>query len=217
MALCERVTTCHQMDDKWFKAQQKRAGVTAEDISRELGRDRSVVSRIYVSRQQMTLDQAKVFARVLDVPLEEVLSHAGLMDPAEAPHAAPGFAESDVAPWKGKGSEAERINATAATLGGGRAGVDVWTVKSLAMAVGGLLPGDQVLVDTHQSERCKAGDIVVAQRYDGQTGTAETVLRRYEPPVLVSASTDPADGRALVVDGSNVVIRGKVIASWRAA
>ena len=57
------------MDDKWFKRQQKRAGVTAEDIAEELGRDRSVVSRIYVGRQRMTLDQARVFAKVLEIPL----------------------------------------------------------------------------------------------------------------------------------------------------
>ena len=204
------------MDDKWFKEQQKRAGVTAEDIAKKMGRTRANVSHIYTGRQRMSLAWAKVFAEVLDVPLEEVLSHAGVLDPEEAQRVTPGFSESDVAPWVGKGGAAERIKSTAATLGGDRPGVDVWTVKSLAMAAGGFLPGDQVLVDTHQSERCFAGDVVIAQRYDGQTGTAETVLRRYEPPVLVAASTDPADGRALVVDGNNVVIRGKVIASWRA-
>lgn len=211
------VTTCHQMDDKWFKAQQKRADVTAEDIGKALGRDRSVVSRIYVGRQKMSLDQAKVFARVLGTPLEDVMKHAGILDPAEAQRVAPGYADSDVAPWMGSGSEAERLKATAASLGGDRRGVDVWTVKSLAMATGGLLPGDHLLVDSLQSERCKAGDIVVAQTYDGPTGTAETVLRRYEPPVLVAASTDPETGRVLVVDGHNVLIRGKVIASWRTA
>ena len=204
------------MDDKWFKHRQKIAGVTAEDIGRELGRDRSVVSRIYVGRQRMTLDQAQVFARVLEVPLEDVLSHAGVLEPAEAPLAAPGFAESDVAPWVGNGGTTARVRPVATSLGCDRPGVDVWTVKSLAMAAGGYLPGDQLLVDTHQSERCRAGDVVIAQRYDAQSGTAETVLRRFEPPVLVAASTDPAEGRVLVVDGTNVVIRGKVVASWRA-
>ena len=41
------VTICHQMDDKWFKAQQKRVGVTADQIAAEMGRDRSAVSSIY--------------------------------------------------------------------------------------------------------------------------------------------------------------------------
>lgn len=202
------------MDDKWFKAQQKRAGVTAEDIARELGRDRSLVSRIYVGRQKMTLEQAQVFARVLGVPLDEVLERAGLLaeEPAR-PLAANGFSESDATPWKGHGGEAEKTEATAATLGGGRPGVDVWTVSSTAMALGGYLPGDHILVDSHQSERCRAGDMVVAQVYN-RTG-ADTVFRRYEPPVLVAASPDPELARVLVVDGTNVVIMGKVIASWR--
>lgn len=204
------------MDDKWFKQQQKRAGVTAGDIAAKMGRARSNVSHIYSGQQKMSLDWARVFAEVLDVPLEEVLSHAGVLEAPEAQRVSPGFAESDVAPWIGKGGEAERVRIAAASLGGARPGVDVWTVKSLSMAAGGYLPGDQLLVDTHQSERCKAGDVVIAQSYDGQNGTAETVLRRFEPPVLVAASTDPADGRVLVVDGNNVVIRGKVVASWRA-
>jgi SOS-response transcriptional repressor LexA len=96
---------------------------------------------------------------------------------------------------------------------GDRPGVDVWRVKSRAMALSGLLEGDFMLVDTHAAERVRAGDVVIAQIYT-RTG-ANTVLRRFEPPVLVAASADPADGRVHVVDGDNVVIRGKVVASWR--
>lgn len=202
------------MDDKWFKQQQKRAGVTAEDIAREIGRDRSLVSRIYVGRQKMTFDQAQVFARVLGVPVDEVLQHAGLLEPDFAPASALlGMSDGDATPWQGRGGEAEKEQATAATLGGGRPGVDVWTVKSAAMVLGGYLPGDRLLVDTHQAERCRAGDAVIAQVYN--RNGAETLFRRYEPPVLVAASAEPARGRVLVVDGSNVVIRGKVVASWR--
>lgn len=203
------------MDDKWFKAQQKRVGVTAEDIADYLGKDRSVVSKIYARRQRMTLEWAKAFSEVLQVPLDEVLQRAGVTDTETAQRIVPGFSEADAAPWRGQSGEAERIKARAAVFGGGRPGVDVWTVQSLAMAVGGYLPGDYVLVDTNQSELCRVGDVVIAQNYNWQAGSAETLLRRYEPPVLVAASTDPRDGRALVVDGNNVVIKGKVIASWR--
>lgn len=201
------------MDDKWFKQQQKRAGVTAEDIAREMGRDRTAVSHIYTGRRRMSLEWAKVFARVLGVQLDDVLQHAGVIDDDEPARAALAFSESDATPWQGRGGEAEKVAAVVRAFGGERAGVDVWTVRGNAMALGGLLPGDRMLVDTHQSERCRAGDVVIAQVYNRHT--AETVLRRYEPPVLVAASGDPAAGRVLVVDGSNVVIRGKVVASWR--
>lgn len=201
------------MDDKWFKQKQKQAGVTAEDIARKMGRDRTAVSHIYTGKRRMSLDWAKVFAEVLGVRLDEVLQHAGVLHDEDVALAPTGFGEADATLWSGRGGEAEKVNAVARAFGGAQPGVDVWTVRSATMVLGGLLPGDQILVDSHQSERCRAGDVVIAQVYN-RTG-AETVLRRYEPPVLVAASPDPAEGRVLVVDGSNVVIRGKVVASWR--
>lgn len=203
------------MDDKWFKQQQKRAGVSTEEIAERLGRHFSVVSRIYVGRQQMTMDQARVFADVLKVPLDEVVRRAGILSPPQSQEFAPGFAESDAVAWQGPEPDRRRANSVAQALGLDRPGVDVWTVKGSAMALQGLLPGDLLLVDLNASELARAGDVVIAQRYDHTAGTATTLLRRYEPPVLVAASADPEDRKVHVVDGDNVVIRGKVVASWR--
>ena len=203
------------MDDKWFKQQQKRVGVTADDIAKKMGRTRANVSHILTGRTRMSLDWAKAFSEVLQVPLATVLEKAGVTDAPTVQAVSPGFAESDAAPWvAGPGlAEAREVPTIAQALGGGSPGVDVWQVRSQAMMLAGLLTGDFMVVDTHQAERVKPGDVVVAQVYS-RTG-ATTVLRRYEPPVLVAASTDPADWRVHVVDGVNVVIRGKVTASWR--
>ena len=57
------------MDDKWFKRQQKIAGVTAADIADRMGRARSNVSHILNGHQRMSLEWAKAFAEVLNVPL----------------------------------------------------------------------------------------------------------------------------------------------------
>jgi len=203
------------MDDKWFKHQQKIAGVTADEIAKAMGRDRSIVSRIYTGRQKMTLEWAKAFAEVLNVSLDEVLKRAGVLDPPEARTIQPGFSDGDAAPWLGKKGESHKVDAIAAAFGGNRPGVDVWQMNSGAMALDGLLPGDFLLIDSHQSELCRAGDVVVAQNYDWQTGSATSLIRRFEPPVLVAASSEPDSKRVLVVDGNNVVIKGKVIASWR--
>lgn len=205
------------MDDKWFKQQQKRVGVTAEDIARVMGRSRANVSHILTGRQRMSLEWAKAFAEVLQVPLATVLEKAGVADASTVQQITPGFAESDAAQWVSAPSAAEgaTVRGVASALGADRPGVDIWQVKGQAMALAGLLAGDFILVDTHASERARVGDTVVAQIYNNATGTATTVLRRFEPPVLVAASIDPADGRVHVVDGTNVVIRGKVIASWR--
>lgn len=202
------------MDDKWFKNQQKLVGVTADDIARRAGRDRSVVSHIYTGRQKMSLDWAKAFAEVLQVPIATVLEKAGVAEPAVARELQPGFADSDVAPWHGGEAESREVTQIALALGRGD-GVEVWQVRRGSLALMGYLPGDFLLVDTYASERTRAGDAVVARIHDNSSSRAVTALRRHEPPVLVAASSDLADRRVHVVDGTNVVIAGKIIGSWR--
>lgn len=203
------------MDDKWFKQQQKRVGVTADDIAQRRGLSRVNVSHILTGRQRMSLDWAKAFADVLEVPLATVLEKSGIADASTAQSISPGFAESDAAAWvPGPGlAENAPVRGVAEVLGATRPGIDIWRVKSRAMALAGLIEGDFMLVDSNQAERVRPGDIVIAQIYT-RTG-ANTVLRRFEPPVLVASSADPDDARVHVVDGTNVVIRGKIVASWR--
>lgn len=201
------------MDERWFKQAQKQAGVTAEDIAALVGRDRSIVSKIYAGRARMSLEWAQAFATALKVPLTTVLEKAGAGQPTTVRQLAPGFSDSDATAWQPSDRSDDQITQIARALGAQRPGVDVWRVNSAAMALGGMVAGDFFLLDTHAAERCSAGDAVVAQIY--QRDRTITVLRRFEPPVLVAASCDPDDGRVHVVDGVNVVIRGKVIASWR--
>jgi SOS-response transcriptional repressor LexA len=203
------------MDDKWFKEKQKKAGVTADDIARRMGRARSNVSHILTGKQRMSLDWAQAFADTLNVPVEEVLLRAGAMPVSRPVQVRSGLSESDAAAWVPGPSLAEgtTVKAIAAAFGADRPGIDIWRVNKRAMVLAGLLQGDFMLVDSHQSERVKPGDIVIAQIYS-RTG-ASTVLRRFEPPVLVAESVDPDDKRIFIVDGHNVVIKGKVVASWR--
>lgn len=162
----------------------------------------------------MSLEWARAFAGALEVPLSEVLERAGIASSEDAKSVTPEFAEGDVVPWAPRENDRRRAPMVAQALGE-RAGTDIWTVRTGAMALQGYLPGDYMLVDAEQSERVKNGDVVVAQIYDNAKNRAVTVLRRLESPVLVAASTEPTDRRVHVVDGINVVVRGKVIASWR--
>ncbi|MGS4947405.1 helix-turn-helix transcriptional regulator [Meridianimarinicoccus sp. RP-17] len=203
------------MDVMWFKKQQKKAGVTTADIAKRLGRDRSVVSHIYTGRQRMSLEWAKAFAETLEVPLDEVLKRAGALDEPRARELQPGFSDSDAAVWRGQETERRKAQSVTEALGLDRPGIDIWQVKSLAMSLQGLLPGDMMAVDQHAAEHVRAGDTVIAQRYDHTLGVAVTLLRRFEPPVLVAASVAADDRRVHVVDGNNIVIRGKIVASWR--
>ncbi len=205
------------MNADWFKHKQRIANVTSFDLGNAIGRDRTVVSRIYTGRQKMTLEQAEAFAKVLDVPVSEVLQQAGIASKETVQQLNPGFAESDVAAWvpKPDGRDGPDIEAMARAMGGGRNGVDVWRVKSRAMVLAGYLEGDYMLVDTGQRDTCKAGDVVLAQVYDFEVGAATTILRRYQTPVLVAASADPAEWGVHVVDHGAVAIMGKIVGSWR--
>lgn len=200
------------MDQSWFKQAKRQAGVTDDQIAGAIGGDRTIPSKILNGHRRMSLDWAKAFAQALDVPLATILEKAGVADPSTAQQLKPGFVESDAAPFVSRGME-DRAPLTLAQAFGAKPGVDVWTVKGRAMVLAGFLPGDFILVDTHAAERVKAGDAVIAQVY-GRSG-ARTVFRRFEPPVLIAAGTDPGDFGVHVVDGENVVVRGKVIASWR--
>lgn len=201
------------IDDKWFKAQQRKVGVTADAIAAQLGRDRSAISRILSGRQRMTLDWARAFADVLQVPVATILEKAGEATPQVAQQLTPGFADSDAAPWVPKGPEDRRPQSIAEAFGQ-KPGVDAWRLRGAAMAGAGYMPGDYILVDSFAAERVVPGDTVIAQVY-ARNGTARTVLRRWQPPVLVSIGGPGEATEVHVVDHDNVVIRGKVVASWR--
>jgi len=118
------VISCDRMDENWFKQQQKRVGVTAKDIAKRMGRDRSTVSHIYTGRIRMSLDWARVFAEVLDMPLPTILEEAGITDAETAQQMVPDFAESDAAPFVGTGPD-ERTARSVAAMPGERPGVDM--------------------------------------------------------------------------------------------
>jgi|GEM_PF-998013 len=203
------------MDEAWFRKRQKTKGVTSTDIAAKRGLNRTAVSHILHGRQAMSVEWAKAFAEALDEPLDEVLKHAGVLDPVEAQQMQLGFSESDAAAYVAAPMEIRRIDPIVTALGGNRPGVDVWKVNTTAMMLAGYMPGDMMLVDQHAAERVGPGDVVIAQAYDWNTGTANTLLRAFAPPALVARSADAKHMAVHIVDGNNVLIRGKVIASWR--
>ena len=208
------------MNADFFKNRQKSLGITVHDLGEALGRDRTVVSRIYSGRQKMTLDEAGIFAEVLKLPIDQVIAEAGITPKRQffsqtmgRATRIPGFAENDVAPFDIEGATGrQKLNVVADNLG---SGVDIWRIQSRSLMLAGFFPNDFILVDGRKADIAKYGDIVIAQVYDFVAGSAKTVLRRYEKPVLVAASPDADDWGVHVVDENNVAIRGVVTASWR--
>lgn len=90
----------------------------------------------------------------------------------------------------------------------------VWINKSRALELYGYQPGDMLLVDF--GVRPVFGDVVCAQIYNLERGTAETVIRVFEPPYLTTKSLDMnAAWRPQLIDNERVVVRGTVIRSIR--
>lgn len=90
---------------------------------------------------------------------------------------------------------------------------DLWRVSNDALEMAGYQIGDFLVVD--MNARPVAGDVVIAQRYHFTEGRAETILRIYEPPYLVAASTRPEYRKPILAEDSAIAIKGVVVGSYR--
>lgn len=88
-----------------------------------------------------------------------------------------------------------------------------WIINGNSLVLAGYMPGDRITVDDSASP--KPGDVVVAQLYNNERGTAETVIRIWQPPYLTTASITVEDRKPVLVDGQNALIRGVVIKMLR--
>lgn len=86
-------------------------------------------------------------------------------------------------------------------------------MKSRALEHAGYLPGDVLIVDLNAKPQ--PDDVVCAQVYDWSGDRAETVMRIFQPPYLVAASSDSRVLKPLVVDDEAVIIKGVVVHSMR--
>jgi hypothetical protein len=203
------------MDADHFKRRQRQLGITSDDLGRAIGRDRTVISKIYSNARPMKAEEVPVFARLLDMTIDEVIERAGLKAGSTVrAMTTPGFSDQEAVPfdWTGRGDLRDRL---AGPLGFDRPGVDVWAVKGRSMDLAGYVDGDMIVVDSHRAERARAGDDVLAQVYDLNHADAQRVFRRYDPPFLFAISTDQAELKPMLVDNERVVIVGVVTSSWR--
>lgn len=132
--------------------------------------------------------------------LRKIASAFGVEMPGEPSWKPRGFEESELVALVGEQVPTQL-----------RAGFDqgVWRMTTRALEMAGVLPGDVMLVDMRETAR--GGDVVCAQVYDFQRGTAETKLRLFEPPYLLTATMDPGLRDApIYVDGERAVIMGVV-------
>jgi hypothetical protein len=180
------------------------SGMSATRLAKELDIAPSTFTRLLKAPNDST---ATLHARTL----RKLQDYSGIPplfgDDATVPPGIRGLRE-DAVPFDAKGAD-PALSAALKALIGGRKAADPWTIRTRALERIGFLPGDIVIVDL--GRKPESGDAVCAQVYDWRRGTAETVMRLYEPPYLVAASLDEGLRRPLVVDDEQVIIKGVVL------
>ncbi len=124
-----------------------------------------------------------------------------------SPEAPPGgFSDQEAEPYVAPKGDPMANLVTAAVAG--RVHVVPWTLRSRALEDELCQPGDIMIVDLNAQP--VAGDIVCAQLYDFERGSAtRTVFRLYHPPFLVGAGREDGARTPHLID-SNVGIKGVV-------
>lgn len=118
-----------------------------------------------------------------------------------------GFAEAEIEPFTAQSAPELDLPALMPTQG-------LWRIRTRALELSGYLPGDMALADSAVVPR--AEDVVVGQILNTAQPGAETVLRLYDPPYLLTATLDSkARRKPALVDNTRVAIWGVVIKSWR--
>ena len=129
---------------------------------------------------------------------------SAVVDPPSGPGLR-GLAE-DAVPFDA-GTADPAVSAAITALIGGRADADSRTIRTRALECLGYLPGDIVIID--RGRKPVPGDVVCAQVYELGRSEAETVMRIYDPPVLVGASFDEQLRRP--IDNARAIIIGVVL------
>lgn len=115
-----------------------------------------------------------------------------------------GFGESELKQWIPAPNDLRDTLAS---------GVDWWEVRSYLLDLEGILPGDKIAIDLNR--RAQPGDIVMAQVESKGGQDVETVLRKYEPPMLTCRATQRDYPGPEFVDGARVIIMGVAISLRR--
>lgn len=174
------------MDLQHLKALLGKHGITQTELARMLGRDKSVITHLFQGKRQLKASEAALIAKHIGVPVAQVM---GLLERMGEFHEPPALIPFQHEPVQGKKLpgvvrkegkfflevEAASFSTKAYAL----------EIRDDSMNMAGILPGD--LAISEMDRPCKAGQVVIAQHYQGRG--AKTIVRKYEPPFLVAHST----------------------------
>jgi len=191
---------------EWIKAIASHMGLSLSQLALKSGMAASTITRfVNDDTGVLTIQQNS---------LEQIANFTGFRPYQFPGRARPGFSELDAVPFELDDRQPGGwVKAAVDEAKKGRNGVEAWVMKGAALDGMGILPGDVIIVD--QNLRPKPGDIVVAQIVDYGRGTAETVIRVYQPPFICSHSVRLGPMRPEHVDEERVSIAGTGIGVLR--
>ena len=189
---------------QWIRAVAEFLGVSTSELARRAGLSPSTLTRY--------LNSVDGGLGISQKSLDAIAAYSGV-SPHRFPGRGSGFAEADAEPFEVPEQTTTGFDkAVRALVEDGEDRVACVT-KGWSLNLLGYLPGDVVIVDLNRQPQ--AGDVVWADVRDWSDGKAEAVMRIYEPPFLLSATSREAPGKPLVVDNERVVIKGVVRALLR--
>jgi AcrR family transcriptional regulator len=220
----------------WLRRMLDVSAISASELARHAGINPSTLTRFLNSTEVKHTLSAVTLARIEPI-LRKLISIRGTRHSSDGhsageergfvpapgtvarvqellPHGftAHGFSESDSDPYAPKNPD-DRLSGAIRAVIDTRQNVDPWIIRSRALELAGILPGDIALVDLGATPH--VGDVVYAQIYDMAQMSAETIVRQYDPPYLLSATLDRRHRRPILLDSGHVAIKGVMIALIR--
>lgn len=199
-----RMGNSQRATKQWIASVAAYLNLSPSALAKNSGNAASTVTRYLndttgtVGISQRTLDRIAEYSGVpvLRMPDER----GGLQEPDAIP-----FDQSE----KASGWLKNAVDAIKA----GRNHVFPYEMRGWSLDMSGILPGDVLVFDMQQ--RPKPGDVVCVQCIDFTSGEAETLVRIYQPPFVLSHSAKLGVQKPLTVDEDRVSVRGVMLASIR--
>jgi transcriptional regulator with XRE-family HTH domain len=187
---------------EWIAAILERQGINRTELARRAKLSHSLLSRATTDDTHRINFRSDTIAKLTEVG--GVAPPAILSNNQGQPlkHTSPsGMAEPEAVAYIGPQDEPLAPNQS------------LWTAKSAALQAMGLMPGDRFKLD--QGEAPRNRDMIVVQKYDHHTGTAETLLRLYVDGFAVTPLHLIDNEPRIWLDGTNATAMGVIMKSWR--
>lgn len=191
---------------EWLREVIRHAGESASELAVNAG-----VADVTITRFLNRDDYEGVLSPLVIEKIKRYTSLPGPGDLAIDTEDADGFREARSFDYKAKTQERPVFTAMIDAALAGRPNAAPWLLLTDALTSAGHLKGDVLITDA--AVQAQAGDLVIAQITNHQTGLTETAFRIFEPPYLLGFT--PETRYPLLVDNNNVIVMGVVTESLR--